>query len=274
MFRPFRVAAVPQREEGLESVESTFPEPLIEGDPGHRIVQSLGAEPTLPGSAHLRGVDQSGVDEDVDVLRIDDSGCDDDSDEPNAIRGLPRVWTATWQRLSRAAPPAVALVHGEGVQATAKAVAADLKRAAAAAASLASMDGAYVPPMSYEQAQLEQAVDVLKGWRWRGTTSTKLSYLLSRLTDPALADEKAIVFTNHNNVLYYICQALTMARIRHLWFNTQLPPAQRAQRIFTFNSNPHVRVFVMITDLAGTRYPQDALSEMATLTHEPLRLSW
>jgi len=147
-------------------------------------------------------------DEYVDVLRVDDSGSDDGNDAPNAIRGLPRVWTATWQRLPSAAPPAVALVHGEGVQATAKAVAADLKRAAAAAAaSLAPADGASAPPpLSYEHAQLEQAVDVLKGWRWRGTTSTKLAYLLSRLTDPALANEKAIVFTNHSNVLYYICR--------------------------------------------------------------------
>ena len=176
--------------------------------------------------------------------------------------GLPAAWTAQWQALPP--PPTVeskdaichVLVPGDGLAATLDAVAVTRRhaakaaeaaqRAAAAAAALAAPSdattaaalapsgGASVAPAASDsvaaaEAALAADLDLLASWRWRGTTSTKLTYLLSQLA--ALPEhEKAIVFTSHQNVLYYVCQALTTARVRHLWYNTQLVRRRHAPR--------------------------------------------
>jgi hypothetical protein len=153
--------------------------------------------------------------------------------------GLPATWVRTWMPLEDR--PGV-LVPADGVDATLAAVARQLRnaaaaeRAAAAAAVVAASvhDGAGLapPPALASPSPLDAAVTRLQQWRWAGTTSTKLAYLLTALA--AHPDAKTLVFTSHHNTLYAVCHALTNAGIRHLWYNTQLvrstPPPKGRMR--------------------------------------------
>lgn len=83
-----------------------------------------------------------------------------------------------------------------------------------------------------------------------GTASSKLSYLLDRIV--VLSDhEKIIVFYEHQDIAFYIAEALEAYGIEHLIYATTLPAARRSQYIVTFNSTETYRVMVMDIKLAA-----------------------
>lgn len=77
-----------------------------------------------------------------------------------------------------------------------------------------------------------------------GTTSVKLSYLLSRIEE-FYRDEKILVFYDNDNTAYYIAQALEVLHIDYLIYAKSLTPAIKSDYIVRFNQRPEHRVLLM-----------------------------
>jgi SNF2 family DNA or RNA helicase len=76
------------------------------------------------------------------------------------------------------------------------------------------------------------------------TASTKLSYLMDKITIHHSA-EKILVFYEADNVAYYIAQALECLRIQHLIYAKSLSSERKSQYIVTFNQSDVFRVLLM-----------------------------
>lgn len=77
-----------------------------------------------------------------------------------------------------------------------------------------------------------------------GTTSSKFSYLISRVL--ALhKDEKILVFYSGNHIAWYLSQALDLFSIKHLIYASQLAGAARSKYIVLFDTDPGHRVMLM-----------------------------
>ncbi|KAH0363574.1 hypothetical protein KCU65_g7320, partial [Aureobasidium melanogenum] len=77
-----------------------------------------------------------------------------------------------------------------------------------------------------------------------GTTSAKLSYLLSRIEE-FYRDEKILVFYDNENTAYYIAQALEVLHVDYLIYAKTLTPAIKSDYIVRFNQKPEHRVLLM-----------------------------
>lgn len=77
-----------------------------------------------------------------------------------------------------------------------------------------------------------------------GTTSAKLSYLLSRIYVLS-REEKILVFYDGDNTAYYIAQALEILHIHHLIYAKSLNNAQKSDYIVRFDKDPSFRVLLM-----------------------------
>lgn len=77
-----------------------------------------------------------------------------------------------------------------------------------------------------------------------GTTSAKLSYLLSRVEE-FYRDEKILIFYDNENTAYYIAQALEVLHIDYLIYAKSLTPAIKSDYVVRFNQNPEHRVLLM-----------------------------
>jgi len=77
-----------------------------------------------------------------------------------------------------------------------------------------------------------------------GTTSAKLSYLLSRIEE-FYRDEKILIFYDNDNTAYYIAQALEVLHIDYLIYAKSLTPAIKSDYIVRFNQKPEHRVLLM-----------------------------
>jgi len=77
-----------------------------------------------------------------------------------------------------------------------------------------------------------------------GTTSAKLSYLLTRITE-LYESEKILVFYDGDNTAYYIAQALEILHIKHLIYAKSLASDLRSKYIVTFDADPSIRVLLM-----------------------------
>ncbi|KAK4987984.1 hypothetical protein LTR66_007445 [Elasticomyces elasticus] len=77
-----------------------------------------------------------------------------------------------------------------------------------------------------------------------GTTSAKLSYLVSRILQ-FHSDEKILVFYDGDAVAYYIAQVLELLHIPHLIYARTLTPAQRSEHIVLFDQDDYFRVLIM-----------------------------
>ncbi|KAH0342609.1 hypothetical protein KCU81_g5564, partial [Aureobasidium melanogenum] len=77
-----------------------------------------------------------------------------------------------------------------------------------------------------------------------GTTSAKLSYLLSRIEE-FYRDEKILVFYDNDNTAYYIAQALEVLHVDYLIYAKSLTPAVKSDYIVRFNQRPEHRVLLM-----------------------------
>lgn len=95
----------------------------------------------------------------------------------------------------------------------------------------------------FRDAQLP-ANSALRNTSIVGTTSVKLSYLLSRIEE-FYRDEKILVFYDNDNTAYYIAQALEVLHIDYLIYAKSLTPAIKSDYIVRFNQRPEHRVLLM-----------------------------
>ena len=77
-----------------------------------------------------------------------------------------------------------------------------------------------------------------------GTTSAKLSYLLSQILNH-YQQVKILVFFDSENHAYYISQALELLHIRHEIYAKSLPAHLKAEYVVRFDQDPEVRVMLM-----------------------------
>jgi len=77
-----------------------------------------------------------------------------------------------------------------------------------------------------------------------GTTSSKLSYLVSQIYQ-LYHDEKILVFYEGDNVAYYIAQVLELLHIPHLIYAKSLNAAQKSEYIVRFDQEASFRVLLM-----------------------------
>ncbi|BFZ64498.1 hypothetical protein YB2330_005644 [Saitoella coloradoensis] len=90
----------------------------------------------------------------------------------------------------------------------------------------------------------------LNGTNLIGTASAKLTYLLQQVLIHS-RDEKIIIFSEYDDVMYYIGEALEIFGVKHLIYVPSLGPQKRSQYIVTFNSSPDFRVLIMNLKLAA-----------------------
>jgi SNF2 family DNA or RNA helicase len=76
------------------------------------------------------------------------------------------------------------------------------------------------------------------------TASTKLSYLMDRITFHQ-KEEKILIFYESDNVAYYIAQGLECMNIKHLIYSKHLTPEKRSQYVAAFQSADLLRVLLM-----------------------------
>ncbi|KAL1605342.1 hypothetical protein SLS60_004890 [Paraconiothyrium brasiliense] len=77
-----------------------------------------------------------------------------------------------------------------------------------------------------------------------GTTSAKLSYLLTKIVQHA-ATSKILVFYDGDNTAFYLAQALEMLYINHRIYARTLDNATRSGYVALFNSDPDIRVLLI-----------------------------
>ncbi|KAL1305150.1 hypothetical protein AAFC00_002074 [Neodothiora populina] len=77
-----------------------------------------------------------------------------------------------------------------------------------------------------------------------GTTSAKLSYLMSKIWS-LYRDEKILVFYDGDNSAYYIAQALELLHINHLIYERTLSPVKKSEYIVLFDKDSSYRVLLM-----------------------------
>lgn len=77
-----------------------------------------------------------------------------------------------------------------------------------------------------------------------GFSSSKLTYLISQLLllSPT---EKSIIFYSHNNVAFWLAEALELMGIRFLIYSNTLTVSRRATYLATFNQKEEFRVLLM-----------------------------
>lgn len=77
-----------------------------------------------------------------------------------------------------------------------------------------------------------------------GTTSAKLSYLLTRIL-ALYRDEKILVFYDGDNIAFYIAQALELLHVNHLIYAKTLTPTEKSEWIVRFDNDSDYRVLLM-----------------------------
>lgn len=77
-----------------------------------------------------------------------------------------------------------------------------------------------------------------------GTTSAKLSYLLTKVVRHA-ADSKILIFYDGDNTAFYLAQALEMLYINHRIYARTLDNPTRSAYVALFNSDPDIRVLLI-----------------------------
>lgn len=77
-----------------------------------------------------------------------------------------------------------------------------------------------------------------------GTTSAKLSYLISQILK-YYKEEKILVFYDGDNIAYYIAQMLELLHIKHEIYAKSLAAALKSEYVVRFNEEPQERVLLM-----------------------------
>ncbi|KAF2639420.1 hypothetical protein P280DRAFT_61208 [Massarina eburnea CBS 473.64] len=97
--------------------------------------------------------------------------------------------------------------------------------------------------LSDELAELPQD-SPLRGTRVVGTTSAKLSYLITKVMKHQ-ATEKIIIFYDGDNAAFYIAQCLEMLYVNHRIYARTLDNTKRSEYVALFNENPDIRVLLI-----------------------------
>ncbi|PVI07255.1 hypothetical protein DM02DRAFT_622601 [Periconia macrospinosa] len=97
--------------------------------------------------------------------------------------------------------------------------------------------------LSDELAQLPEN-SPLRQTRVVGTTSAKLSYLITRVMEYQATD-KIIIFYDGDNAAFYIAQCLEMLYINHRIYARTLDNTTRSEYVALFNENPDIRVLLI-----------------------------
>lgn len=77
-----------------------------------------------------------------------------------------------------------------------------------------------------------------------GTTSAKLSYLITKVMQHQTT-EKIIIFYDGDNAAFYIAQCLEMLYVNHRIYARTLDNTKRSEYVAAFNGNPDVRVLLI-----------------------------
>jgi hypothetical protein len=77
-----------------------------------------------------------------------------------------------------------------------------------------------------------------------GTVSSKLTYLLNRVTE-LYTTEKILIFYDADNAAWYISQLLDLLHIKHLIYARHLNVEQRSKYIVAFDTDDSIRVLLM-----------------------------
>lgn len=77
-----------------------------------------------------------------------------------------------------------------------------------------------------------------------GTTSAKLSYLITKVVRHA-STSKILIFYDGDNTAFYLAQALEMLYINHRIYARTLDNATRSAYVAVFNSDPDIRVLLI-----------------------------
>ena len=85
---------------------------------------------------------------------------------------------------------------------------------------------------------------VLRTTQISGTTSAKLTYLLSRVSG-LHREEKILIFYDSDDAAYYIAQSLDLVHIHYYIYAKSLSSARKSEYIVQFNNNPKYRVLLM-----------------------------
>lgn len=97
--------------------------------------------------------------------------------------------------------------------------------------------------MSDETAQLPSDSPLLQT-QITGSTSAKLSYLLTKVVAHA-ATSKILIFYDGDNTAFYLAQALEMLYINHRIYARTLDNATRSAYVALFNADPDIRVLLI-----------------------------
>ncbi|KAF1951038.1 hypothetical protein CC80DRAFT_425642 [Byssothecium circinans] len=97
--------------------------------------------------------------------------------------------------------------------------------------------------LSDELAELPED-SPLRETRVIGTTSAKLSYLITKVMKHQ-ATEKIIIFYDGDNAAFYIAQCLEMLYVNHRIYARTLDNTKRSEYIALFNENPDIRVLLI-----------------------------
>ncbi|MCJ1325910.1 hypothetical protein MMC10_002573 [Thelotrema lepadinum] len=91
---------------------------------------------------------------------------------------------------------------------------------------------------------LPEAYDDLSKPRLIGTSSAKLSYLIDKVME-LHEEEKILIFYEHDNIAYYVAQALEVLGVEHEIYATGLKIEMRSKYLEKFNKGQSTRVLLM-----------------------------
>ena len=118
-------------------------------------------------------------------------------------------------------------------------------------APTSSSDAAKLTPkpkkrkLSFGDTNVELSAEAELGrTRIVGTTSSKLTYLVDRVSQ-VYKEEKVLIFYDGGNIAYYLSQAFDLLNIKHLIYANTLSGEQRSKYIVLFDTDPSQRVLIM-----------------------------
>ncbi|KAI9717431.1 MAG: hypothetical protein M1828_007193 [Chrysothrix sp. TS-e1954] len=99
--------------------------------------------------------------------------------------------------------------------------------------------------LSFGDTNIELSSDSDLGkTRLIGTTSSKLTYLIDRVSE-IHSKEKILIFYDGGNIAYYLSQAFDLLNIKHLIYANTLSGEQRSKYIVLFDTDANQRVLIM-----------------------------
>ena len=122
-------------------------------------------------------------------------------------------------------------------------------RASAVGQSVSSSDGNHIVPSTETRSDQEDLSglpedSLFLNARIAGTTSAKLSYLISQILK-FYQSEKILVFYDGDNVAYYLAQTLELLHIKHEIYAKSLAAHLKSEYVVRFNQDEQDRVLLM-----------------------------